>query len=279
MAAGVAVDYGYDKLMSYANIAEAKATFSTYLQSWDADLNKEQADILANVPVTLFKEAGRVLTHKYASKGMNLVRDRLRVAEQQPIFTKEYGSGKINEGLAKEKIKVIREDAKNWLGEDYSFITNKSGDDIFMSKDGLRKIRFDIKNPHGDAPHIHLEMQFKIYESIRDTTTFRIEEDYPEIGVYLYIIQNVWSTNRQLETNITSGTYCTNKKLIRYPQLHDHGDRPRKTAKKCGLVGVISGLGKQGITQLGNALSKNTGGAVGAEALHNLFQAGQMAGA
>lgn len=26
-----------------------------------------------------------------------------------------------------------------------------------MSKDGLRKIRFDIKNPHGDAPHIHLE--------------------------------------------------------------------------------------------------------------------------
>ncbi len=28
-----------------------------------------------------------------------------------------------------------------------------------MSKDGLRKMRFDIKNPHhGDAPHIHLEI-------------------------------------------------------------------------------------------------------------------------
>ena len=27
-----------------------------------------------------------------------------------------------------------------------------------MSKDGLRKIRFDIKNSHGDAPHIHFEV-------------------------------------------------------------------------------------------------------------------------
>ena len=27
-----------------------------------------------------------------------------------------------------------------------------------MSKDGLRKLRFDVINPHGDAPHIHLEI-------------------------------------------------------------------------------------------------------------------------
>ncbi len=27
-----------------------------------------------------------------------------------------------------------------------------------MSNDGLRKMRFDIKNPHRDAPHIHLEI-------------------------------------------------------------------------------------------------------------------------
>lgn len=48
--------------------------------------------------------------------------------------------------------------AKSWLGKDYKVITNKAGDNIFMSKDGLRKMRFDIKNPHGDAPHIHLEI-------------------------------------------------------------------------------------------------------------------------
>jgi RHS repeat-associated protein len=45
-----------------------------------------------------------------------------------------------------------------WLGKNYKTITNKAGDNIFMSKDGLRKIRFDIKNPHGDKPHIHLEV-------------------------------------------------------------------------------------------------------------------------
>lgn len=27
-----------------------------------------------------------------------------------------------------------------------------------MSKDGLRKMRFDVKNPHGDIPHAHLEV-------------------------------------------------------------------------------------------------------------------------
>ncbi len=49
-------------------------------------------------------------------------------------------------------------EARSWLGNDYEVIKNKAGDDIFISKDGLRKIRFEIKNPGGDAPHIHLEI-------------------------------------------------------------------------------------------------------------------------
>jgi hypothetical protein len=52
----------------------------------------------------------------------------------------------------------VAKNAKSWLGKDYKAVTNKAGDNIFMSKDGLRKMRFDIKNPHGDAPHIHLEI-------------------------------------------------------------------------------------------------------------------------
>lgn len=47
--------------------------------------------------------------------------------------------------------------AKSWLGEDATNITNKAGDEIFVSKDGLRKMRFDIKNSQGDLPHVHLE--------------------------------------------------------------------------------------------------------------------------
>ena len=33
-------------------------------------------------------------------------------------------------------------------------------------------------------------MEFKIYEAAQNDTVFRIEEDHPEIGAYLYIVQN-----------------------------------------------------------------------------------------
>jgi hypothetical protein len=47
--------------------------------------------------------------------------------------------------------------AKEWLGDDYTIITNSSGGEVFISNDGLRRMRFDIKNPCEDNPHIHLE--------------------------------------------------------------------------------------------------------------------------
>lgn len=56
------------------------------------------------------------------------------------------------------KVLNTSKQASEWLGKDFKTITNKAGDNIFMSKDGLRKMRFDIKNSHGDAPHIHLEI-------------------------------------------------------------------------------------------------------------------------
>ncbi len=67
--------------------------------------------------------------------------------------------------------------AKNWLGKDYKAITNKAGDNIFISKDGMRKMRFDIKNSHGDKPHIHLEQ--KINEKWKGATN--IHRIYPKI--------------------------------------------------------------------------------------------------
>ena len=51
----------------------------------------------------------------------------------------------------------VAKQIQSWLGKDYKAIVNKAGDNIFMSKDGLLKMRFDIKNSHGDLPHIHLE--------------------------------------------------------------------------------------------------------------------------
>jgi len=60
-----------------------------------------------------------------------------------------------------EKItKVIQVEKKisNWLGEGTKFIRNKAGDPVFLSKDGLKKVRFDFSrpNPH-KSPHMHFE--------------------------------------------------------------------------------------------------------------------------
>jgi hypothetical protein len=44
------------------------------------------------------------------------------------------------------------------LGNDYRVITNQAGDKIFMSENGLTKMRFDFNNPTGDLPHVHLEV-------------------------------------------------------------------------------------------------------------------------
>ena len=48
--------------------------------------------------------------------------------------------------------------ARQWLGKDYKKIVNDAGDMIYMSKDGAKKIRFDMRNTHGDLPHVHLEV-------------------------------------------------------------------------------------------------------------------------
>jgi len=65
--------------------------------------------------------------------------------------------GKMVVGESTIAFKETANLTKSWLGEEAKVITNKAGDNIFISKDGLRKIRFDLKNSQGDLPHIHLE--------------------------------------------------------------------------------------------------------------------------
>jgi len=49
--------------------------------------------------------------------------------------------------------------AKEWLGEGARPIVNDVGDHVFLSKDGLRKLRFDTQNLKGtDVPHAQLEV-------------------------------------------------------------------------------------------------------------------------
>ena len=56
------------------------------------------------------------------------------------------------------KVDDLAKNIKDWLGKDAKVITNKSGDKVFISSDGTRRIRFDINNtsPHNN-PHGHVE--------------------------------------------------------------------------------------------------------------------------
>jgi hypothetical protein len=58
--------------------------------------------------------------------------------------------------------KIIRLEGRisDWLGKGTKFIRNEAGDPVFLSKDGLRCVRFDFNKtkPHNN-PHAHLEIK------------------------------------------------------------------------------------------------------------------------
>src|SRR5690554_6659551 len=77
---------------------------------------------------------------------------------ESSLIASPFYSSRVAAKTGSSLVDDVAKHAKSWLGKDYKVITNKAGDNIFMSKDGLRKMRFDIKNPHGDKPHLHLEI-------------------------------------------------------------------------------------------------------------------------
>ena len=56
-------------------------------------------------------------------------------------------------------VKAVGDDVTKFLGKDARVITNSAGDTVFLSKDGLRRVRFDINNPSPHLnPHSHVEI-------------------------------------------------------------------------------------------------------------------------
>jgi RHS repeat-associated protein len=66
-----------------------------------------------------------------------------------------YGGSSSGEGSSVDE---LSKEIAEWLGSDSRVITNDSGDKIFLSKDGTRRVRFDMNrpNPHNN-PHMHFE--------------------------------------------------------------------------------------------------------------------------
>lgn len=66
----------------------------------------------------------------------------------------------IGLGIAKggKAVAPLADDLIKWLGPNANKVYNKAGDLILMSKDKLRRIRFDFKRPHPHKnPHGHVE--------------------------------------------------------------------------------------------------------------------------
>ena len=47
-----------------------------------------------------------------------------------------------------------------------------------------------------------MKEKFKVYEYLQDNRIFKIEEDYPEVGAYLYIYENGQCIFDYLQDNI-----------------------------------------------------------------------------
>ncbi|NGX42847.1 MAG: tRNA nuclease WapA [Chlamydiae bacterium] len=58
-----------------------------------------------------------------------------------------------------EKVSRLKHEVNEWLGHGSKFVRNKANDPIFVSQNGLRRVRFDFNRTHPhDNPHMHIEM-------------------------------------------------------------------------------------------------------------------------
>lgn len=66
------------------------------------------------------------------------------------------------------QVEKASESISDFLGEGAKLKKNKSGDPVFINKDNTKRVRFDVKNPHGDKPHGHVEI--KVGKRWKDAT-------------------------------------------------------------------------------------------------------------
>ena len=95
--------------------------------------------------------------------GLKGTRELSSVCKNLKLADKTLLLESVNEVKNAAKIGQIVELEKQvstWLGERTRFIHNEAGDSVFLSKDGVRRVRFDINNPTPHQnPHAHVEVK------------------------------------------------------------------------------------------------------------------------
>ncbi len=111
---------------------------------------KYGTDIL--VPGVLIKAVSKGLK---GAQELNTVYQGLKTAEQ--MFLLESAAGLESSAKIAEVVQLEKR-ISGWLGEGTRLIRNEAGDSIFVSKDGLRRVRFDFNRPYPhNNPHAHVE--------------------------------------------------------------------------------------------------------------------------
>jgi hypothetical protein len=91
-----------------------------------------------------------------AAKGMrgaqelSAISNSLKTANRTFLIESVAG---MESGVKVAEVVQIEKTISDWLGKGARFIKNEAGDSVFLSKDGLRRVRFDFKNP---SPHHNL---------------------------------------------------------------------------------------------------------------------------
>lgn len=66
-------------------------------------------------------------------------------------------SNKIPEIASNPNVERLTNVMEQYLGKDFKMVINPKGDPVFINQANTKKIRFDVKNPHGYKPHGHAQ--------------------------------------------------------------------------------------------------------------------------
>jgi len=113
---------------------------------------KYGADII--IPGALAKAVSR---GSRGAQELSTISRSLRTAER--TFLMESVSS-LESGAQIAEVIQLESRISRWLGEGARFIRNEAGDTVFLSKDGLKCVRFDFNRtkPHNN-PHAHVEVK------------------------------------------------------------------------------------------------------------------------
>ncbi len=111
---------------------------------------KYGSDIL--IPGALAKAVSKGLK---GAQELTTVYKGLQTAEKTLLLESVAG---LENGARIAEVVQLEKQVSGWLGEGTKVIHNTAGDPVFLSKDGIRKVRFDFSRPYPhENPHLHFE--------------------------------------------------------------------------------------------------------------------------